>query len=177
MSMTSSGKITCVLAMALLAGCGRGITSTPGDAPNLQKWVADVRARPAPPLDPLPVMQQFETFEYAAQGLRDPFTDAWVNPDGGGGLRPDPNRRKEPLEQFPLDSLDMVGTIGGGSGLVALVMAPDKVTYRIRPGVYMGQSDGRVTAVREDGIELIELVSDGAGGWLERPAALALDDK
>ncbi|MCW4454641.1 pilus assembly protein PilP [Flavobacterium sp. MXW15] len=177
MSTTSSGKLCCLVLVALLAGCARGITSTPGEAPNLQKWVADVRARPAPPLDPLPVMQQFETFEYAAQGLRDPFTDAWTNPDGGSGLRPDPNRRKEPLEQFPLDSLDMVGTIGGGAGVVALVMAPDKVTYRIRPGVYMGQSDGRVTSVGEDRIELIELVPDGAGGWLERPASLALDDQ
>ncbi len=160
-----------------LGACGRSVTSTPGEAPNLEKWVADVRARPAPPLDPLPVMQQFETFEYAAQDMRDPFSDAWSNPDGGAGLRPDPNRRKEPLEQYPLDSLDMVGTIGTGGGLVALVMAPDRVTHRIRPGAYLGQSDGRVTSVREDKIELVELVPDGAGGWLERPASIALEDQ
>ncbi|HBK47537.1 MAG TPA: fimbrial protein [Xanthomonadaceae bacterium] len=177
MNMTSLGRLFCLSVVLLLAGCGRGVTSTPGDAPNLKAWVAEVRARPAPPLDPLPVMQQFETFEYSAQGMRDPFTDAWANPDGGSGLRPDPNRRKEPLEAFPLDSLDMIGTIGGGASLVGLVMAPDKVTYRIRPGIYMGQSDGRVTGVFEDRIELIELVPDGAGGWLERPAALALDDQ
>ncbi|MQP76696.1 fimbrial protein [Stenotrophomonas sp. MYb238] len=171
-------KALCAAALLLAAtGCSRGITSTPGDAPNLEKWIADVRARPAEPLDPLPVMQQFETFEYSAQGLRDPFSDAWANPDGGSSLRPDPNRRKEPLEAFPLDSLDMVGTIGKGASMVALVMGPDKVTYRVRPGVYLGQSDGRVTGVREDGIELIELVPDGAGGWLERPASLALDDR
>ena len=166
--------ILCALVMA--GGCARGITSTPGDAPNLESWVADVRARPAPPLDPLPVMQQFETFEYAAQTLRDPFSDAWNNAEGGG-LRPDPNRRKETLEQYPLDSLDMVGTIGKGAGLVALVMGPDKVTYRVRPGNYLGQSDGRVTSVREDGLELVELVPDGAGGWLERPASIALEDQ
>ena len=160
-----------------LGACGRSVTSTPGDAPNLEKWVADVRARPAPPLDPLPVMQQFETFEYAAQDMRDPFSDAWSNPDGGAGLRPDPNRRKEPLEQYPLDSLDMIGTIGAGPGLVALVMAPDHVTHRIRPGAYLGQSDGRVTSVQEDKIELVELVPDGAGGWLERPASIALEDQ
>lgn len=163
--------------VALLGGCGRSVTSTPGDAPNLENWVKEVRARPAQPLEPLPVMQQFETFEYAAQGLRDPFSDAWTSPDGNSGLRPDPNRRKEPLEQFPLDGLKMVGTLGNGAGLVALVMAPDKVTYRVRPGIYMGQSDGRVTGVHEDRIDLIELVPDGAGGWLERPAAVALDDQ
>ena len=58
----------------------------------------------------------------------------------------------------------------------ALVMAPDKVTYRVKPGDYMGQSDGRVTGVYEDRVELVELVPDGAGGWLERPAKLALED-
>jgi type IV pilus assembly protein PilP len=169
-----AGAALCMILM--LSACGRGVTSTPGDAPNLQKWIADVRARPAPPLDPLPVMQQFETFEYAAQGMRDPFSNAWSNTDAGG-LRPDPNRRKETLEQYPLDSLDMVGTLGRGPGLIALVMAPDKVTHRVRPGAYLGQSDGRVTSVREDGIELVELVPDGAGGWLERPAAIALEDQ
>ena len=169
-----------LLALALvvaLAGCGRGVTSEPGEAPNLEEWSANVRARPAPPLDPLPVMQQFETFEYAAQGLRDPFSDAFTSDNNGGsGPRPDSNRRKQTLEQFPLDSLDMVGTLGSGGGLVALVMAPDKVTYRVNPGVYLGQNDGRVTSVREDRIELVELVPDGAGGWLERPASIALED-
>lgn len=176
-SIPSPARMVIAACLVLsLSACGRGITSTPGDAPNLEKWIADVRARPAPPLEPLPVMQQFETFEYAAQSLRDPFSDAWSNTDGGG-LRPDPDRRKETLEQYPLDSLDMVGTIGGGANLIALVMAPDKVTYRVRPGAYLGQSDGRITGVQEDRIELVELVPDGAGGWLERPAAIALEDQ
>ena len=163
------------LALLALAGCTRGVTSTPGKAPNLEKWVADVKARPAPPLDPLPVMQQFETFEYAAQNMRDPFSEAFSG-GAGSGPRPDPGRRKQTLEQFPLDSLDMVGTIGKGAGVVALLLAPDKVTYRVRPGAYVGQSDGRVTAVYEDRVELVELVPDGAGGWLERPATIALED-
>lgn len=151
-----------------LAGCTR-------DSRELEAWVAEVRNRPAPPLDPLPVMKQFETFEYAAQGLRDPFSQPQADRDGGG-LRPDPNRRKEVLEAFPLDSLDMVGTIGSGPGVVGLVMGPDRVTHRVRPGNYMGLSDGRVTGVFEDRIEMIELVPDGAGGWLERPAKIALED-
>ncbi|MGQ4661503.1 pilus assembly protein PilP [Lysobacter sp. F6437] len=165
------------LVVLAVAGCSRGVTSTPGDAPNLETWVAEVKARPAPPLDPLPVMQQFETFEYAAQGLRDPFSNAFTDRSNGSGPRPDSDRRKQTLEQFPLDSLDMVGTLGDGGSIVALVMAPDKVTYRVRPGAYMGQSDGRVTDVLEDRIELVELVPDGAGGWLERPATVALEDQ
>jgi type IV pilus assembly protein PilP len=169
-------SMLCIVAACLLSGCGRSISSTPGEAPNLNSWVEEVRARPAPPLDPLPVMQQFESFEYSAQNLRDPFSDRWISETGSGGLRPDPNRRKEPMESFPLDGLNMVGSIGAGGGLVALVLGPDKVTYRVRPGMYMGQSDGRVTSVHEDRIELVELVPDGAGGWLERPASIALDD-
>ena len=167
---------TAIALVLALGACGRGITSTPGDAPNLEEWVANVKAKPAPPLDPLPVMQQFETFEYAAQGLRDPFSDAFTSEDSGSGPRPDSHRRKQTLEQFPLDSLDMVGTIGRGGSVVGLVVAPDKVVYRVQPGVYMGQNDGRVTAVHEDRIDLVELVPDGAGGWLERPASVALED-
>ena len=160
----------------LAAGCERGTTSTHGNALNLEEWVAEVKSRPAPPLDPLPAMQQFETFEYAAQGLRDPFSNAFTSEDSGSGPRPDSRRRKQALEQFPLDSLDMVGTIGRGSGVVGLVTAPDKVVYRVQPGAYLGQNDGRVTAVFQDRIELVELVPDGAGGWLERPAAVSLED-
>jgi len=151
------------------------LTACAGGNSDLKKWTAEVKARPAPALDPLPVMQQFETFEYAAQNLRDPFSEEF-NGVNSSGPRPDPGRRKQTLEQFPLDSLDMVGTLGRGAGVVGLVLAPDKVTYRVNPGVYMGQSDGRVTAVYEDRIEMIELVPDGAGGWLERPATIALED-
>ena len=177
-SFSSPARMLIAACLVLsLSACGRSITSTPGDAPNLEKWIADVRARPAPPLEPLPVMQQFETFEYAAQNLRDPFSNAFSDQSGGSGPRPDPSRPRQTLEQFPLDSLDMVGTIGRGPGVVGLVMAPDKVTYRVRPGAYMGQNDGRITAVYEDRIELVELVPDGAGGWLERPASVALEDQ
>jgi len=154
----------------LLAGCSPSTK-------ELEAWVAEVKARPAPPLDPLPVMKQFETFEYAAQGLRDPFSAPVPDRDNGSGKGPDPNRRKEALEAYPLDSLSMVGTIGSGGNLVALLMAPDKVTYRVGPGNYVGQNDGRITGVFEDRIEIVELVPDGAGGWLERQAKVALEEK
>lgn len=164
------------VAVLALGACGRSVTRSSNDPSNLQSWVAEVKGRPAPPLEPLPVMQQFETFEYAAQGLRDPFSASFGSA-GGSGPRPDAARPRQTLEQFPLDSLVMVGTLGAGRGVVALVMAPDKVTYRVRPGAYMGQSDGRVVAVFEDRIELVELVPDGAGGWLERQASVALKDQ
>lgn len=158
-----------LLAVVLLAGCGRSTD-------DLAAWVAEVKARPAPPLEPLPPLRTFPAIEYTADGLRDPFS-APVGNRESAGPRPDPNRRKEALEAFPLDALRMVGTIGTGPGTIALVLAPDKVTYRVRVNNYLGQSDGRVTSVGAERIELVELVSDGAGGWLERQASLALDDK
>jgi type IV pilus assembly protein PilP len=160
------------LALGLLlsvAGCTRGQS-------DLETWVAKTKAEPAPPLQPLPVMKQFESFEYAAQSLRDPFSPPVPDRNEGTGPRPNEDRRKEVLEAFPLDSLNMAGTIGSGKALVGLVTAPDKVTYRIKPGNYLGQNDGRVTAVYEDRIEIVELVPDGAGGWLERQAKIALED-
>ena len=172
MSTTAPRVLLLAAAVVALTGCIRGV----GSSPNLEEWVANVKARPAPPLDPLPVMQQFETFEYAAQDLRDPFSTRFNRDSASTGPRPDSNRRKQTLEEFPLDSLDMVGTLHAGASMVALVMAPDKVTYRVQPGAYLGQNDGRVTSMHEDRIELVELVPDGAGGWLERPASIALED-
>ena len=173
--------LRCIAVLAILAaaGCGRSVTRSADVADNesnLESWVAEVDNRPPPPLDPLPVMQQFESFEYAAQGLRDPFSRAFRD-TGGSGPRPDSNRPKQALENFPLDSLDMVGTIGSGRALTALVQGPDKMTYKVRPGAYLGQNDGRVTSVAEDRVDLVELVTDGAGGWLERPASISLEDQ
>lgn len=160
-----------LIAAIVLAGC------SPGRA-DLEAYVADVKSRPGPPLEPLPVMQQFETFEYHAHDLRDPFslpkqTEVSVSAQGP---RPDPDRRKEYLESFPLDGLDMVGTLGSGDEQVALVVDPEAVVHRITVGHYLGQNEGRVTAISETQIDLTELVADGAGGWLERQATLALDD-
>jgi len=167
-SMRNGLMLACVC--TLLAGCSPSTK-------ELEAWVQEVRARPAPPLDPLPVMKQFETFEYAAQNLRDPFSAPIPDRESGNGKGPDPNRRKEALEAYPLDSLVMVGTIGAGNGLVALLMAPDKVTYKVSAGNYVGQNDGRITGVYTDRIEIVELVPDGAGGWLERQAKVALEEK
>lgn len=163
-----SGLLIAAVVLSLSA-CTRGKR-------DLEAWVAEVQARPAPPLDPLPVMKQFETFEYAAQEMRDPFAEPNADRDSNNAMRPDPNRRKEVLEAFPLDSLDMVGTIGGTTDVVGLVMGPDRVTHRVRAGNYLGLNDGRITAVYEDRIEIVELVPDGAGGWLERQARIALED-
>jgi type IV pilus assembly protein PilP len=171
MNMNRTAQVFFVLlTVASLTACVRGTS-------EIEKRVAEVKAQPPPPLEPLPVMKQFEQFEYAAQGLRDPFSQPVPDRNtSGSGPRPDQNRPKQALEAFPLDSLNMGGTIGGARALSGLVVAPDKVVYRVRPGNYLGQNDGRVTAIYDDRIEIVELVPDGAGGWIERPAKIALED-
>jgi type IV pilus assembly protein PilP len=178
MSKTSipAVRLSRALLGVLIAGSLAGCTGGMGD---LEAYIAEVKSRPAPPLDPLPVMQQFETFEYAAQDLRDPFSNPSDEQVSAAGLgpRPDPDRRKEALEAFTLDGLDMMGTLGTGDSLVGLVMDPDRVIHRVVTGNYLGQNDGRITGIYEDKIELVELVPDGSGGWIERRAELALDDE
>ncbi|HEX8776843.1 MAG TPA: pilus assembly protein PilP, partial [Rhodanobacter sp.] len=75
------------------------------------------------------------------------------------------------------DSLKMVGTIGTGPGTEALVKDPSGVIHPVHRGEYMGQNYGRITAIGDDHIDLTELVSNGNGGWMERPASIALGDK
>lgn len=165
-------------ASVLVAGCGRSVEHSPNEPSDLVKWAKDTRAKPGPPLQPLPPITPFETFNYDAQGLRDPFDIASAAAGiSASGPHPDSARRKQPLEHYPLDALKMVGTIGGkGRGaLVGLVMTPDKVTYRVSPGMYIGQSEGRITTVTEDRIDIVELTPDGSGGWLQRPASIALN--
>lgn len=164
--------VLAIATVALLSACAPGMS-------DLQQWVADIKALPPKPLDPLPVMRQFETFEYEVQSERDPFENPAADQDlaSDSSLRPDPTRRKEPLESFPLDSLDMVGTLGDGDEMIALVMDPERVVHKVVAGHYMGQNEGHIDAVYEDRMTLTELVPDGAGGWMERKAQVALDDK
>jgi len=164
--------LLCVLALAASA-CSRGT----GD---LEARIADIKARKGAPLEPLPVMKTFETFEYAAQQLRDPFSagaDNEVDASANAGPRPDANRPRDPLESFPLDALDMVGTLGLGADVTGLIKDPDGVIHQVRAENYMGQNFGRITAIQEDHIDLVELIPNGVGGWIERQASIALDNE
>ena len=161
-----------LLAVLLLGGCTRGTS-------DLREWVAQQKAKKGAPIPPLPVIKTFETFTYADQDLRDPFGPSVAEQEASAtsGPRPDQNRPKQPLEMFALDSLKMVGTIGAGAGIEALVKDPSGVIHPVHRNEYMGQNYGRITAISDDHIDLIELVSNGNGGWMERPASIALGEK
>ena len=92
------------------------------------------------------------------------------------GVRPDRGRSREFLEQFPLDTLSMVGTMTVGGTYYGLVQTPDTLVHRVQMGNYVGQNDGRIVSINEDEIEVIEIVADGIGGYIEREASIGLDD-
>jgi type IV pilus assembly protein PilP len=177
MMIFSAIKRVPVMRMSLLLGVALTLSACSSDS-DLREWVAQEKAKKGAPIPPLPVIKTFETFTYADQSNRDPFSPSTAElQPANSGPRPDENRAKEPLEMFALDSLKMVGTVGGGASMEVLVKDPAGVIHRVRRNEHMGQSYGRVTAISEDHIDLVELVSNGNGGWMERPASIALGEK
>lgn len=163
-------RFVLVASLVTIVGC------SPTEDPR--QWVAREKAKKGQPLQPLPIIKTFETFIYKDQDLRDPFalSAEEQQQSASNGPQPDQNRPREPLESFPLDGLKMSGTLGVAKKIEGLVRDPDGVVHRIHVGNYLGQNYGRVTAVEEDRIDLVELVPNGAGSWMERQATIALDD-
>jgi type IV pilus assembly protein PilP len=160
--------LAAALAATTLAGCSGGNS-------DLQAYIDEVKARPGGRIDPLPQVKPYETFTYEANSLRSPFQPD--RPGGGrasGGPRPDADRPKEYLEQFPLDTLAMVGTLTQNGATYGLVQSQDGLVHRVLPGNYIGQNDGRVVAITQAEIAVEELVPDGIGGFYRRPASIGL---
>lgn len=150
---------------------------------DLQAFIAEVKARPAQEIEPLPEIKHVESFIYSDRGRRDPFSPAMGMEDevAESVATTDPRllkrlqrQRKEELEQFPLDTLRMVGTLDQKKSTWALVKSQDGVIHRVQPGNYLGQSYGQITQISEEKIDLTEIVSDGRGGYQERQASLGL---
>ena len=159
--------VSCCLA---LAACG-------GEShQDLRAWMATQGEGVKGKLEPLPQMKPYEPFTYNAFDLPDPFKPRKIEPGRGGGskLAPDLARRKEPLEAFPLESLNMVGSMQQGKATYGLVRTPERDVFQVRVGNYMGQDYGVVTAITDAEIRLKELVQDSAGDWTERSSTLQL---
>ena len=156
--------------VSLLAGC------TSGDA-DLREWVAHEKAQKGAPIAPLPVLKTFETFEYSDQGMRDPFSPSLEElPTAASGPQPD-KHPKEPLEAYALDSLRMVGSIGAGAAIEGLIKDTEGTVHRVHRGNYLGQNNGKIIGITEAQIDLVELIPNGTGGWMERHATIALPEK
>lgn len=166
--------LAAVMAM-LLGGCSK-------DLSDLEEFRDTTLAKSGGRIPPLPQIPPYESYTYPAGEQRSPF-----QPDiesarfaagtaSGSAIRPDANRKREFLEEFPLDSLRMVGTLNIRGELVALVRDPDGLIHQVRSGDFAGQNHGRIIALDDSEIRLVEIISDGLGGWIERPAAIALSE-
>ena len=165
------GLALAVLALGL-SGCG-------GGADDLDAYVNEVKKRKGGVIEPLPEITPYEVFNYLAdkQGIRSPFQPDTLQQVGGlSGPRPDDERSREYLESFPLDALGLVGTMHIDETMYGLVKTSDGLIHRVTPGNYMGQNDGRITEISESEIDLVEIISDGIGGYIERDAAVGLSD-
>jgi type IV pilus assembly protein PilP len=155
---------TAAACAALLAGCSSGDS-------DLNSFIKRVKAEPGGRVEPLPAIKPYDAFTYSDQNLRSPFVPVM---GGANAIRPDAHRVREFLEQYSLDTLKMVGTLTLGGSHYGLVLATDGRVHRVVIGNHMGQNDGTVTEISASKISLTEIVPDGLGGYVERPAALAL---
>lgn len=157
--------------LLVVAACG-------SDQDDLDQYINQIKARPGGRIEPLPEITPYAGFTYIAdaQGLRSPFRPDTPQANATGGTRPDLDRSREYLESFPLDTLGMVGTLDIGGATYGLVQTADGLIHRVVPGNYMGQNDGRITRISESEIAVIEIISDGIGGYIERDAAVGLSD-
>jgi len=159
-----------VAAVAFLPACGAQINS------DLEDYMKDVKLRVQGQIEPLPRILPPPTVEYAAQGLREPFTSYEKTRRVKHGPRPIRGQNPEALEAFPLDTLSFVGLMELGGHLWGLVQAPDQSIHRVSVGNHLGENYGAILEISESNIILKEIVSDGLGRWIEREASLALTE-
>ncbi len=147
---------------------------------ELDAEINDIKSRPGGRIDPLPEITPYDVFVYRAdvEGIRSPFVPDTPQAAGAetGGVKPVENRIREHLESFSLDTMAMVGTLDLGGETYGLVQTADGLIHRVVPGNYLGQNDGRIVAITDSEIELVEIISDGIGGYIERDAAISLSN-
>ena len=157
----------CVLT-GMLGGCSSKDS-------ELDQFIAETKKEPGGRVEPLPELKPYESYAYESASIRSPFMPGGSGASNVGSLRPDSRRNREFLEQFSLDTLRMVGTLRLSDRTYGLVKTKDGLVHRVLPGNYLGQADGRVTDVSPSKISVVEIVPDGLGGYMERPASLALN--
>jgi type IV pilus assembly protein PilP len=164
-----------IASTAVLTGCTE-------DMSDLRSYVDRVNSRPGGHIEPLPEMKPFETYAYPHDQAGNPFkrlSFAEPKPEpevAESGPRPDPSRPHEALEDFTLDSLAYVGTLEQHGDSWALVKDPGGIVHRVKEGNYLGKNYGRIEKITPNAIKVRELIPKEAGGWIEREAALALND-
>jgi len=166
-------NILALAAVVVLSGCADG------DMRELQTWTDQQYKDHKPEVEPLPVIKPHQTFVYNASSLPNPFSPGNLERRKPGpigtGPTPDFDRRKEPLEEYPLDSIAMVGTLFKDETSWVILRAPDGTIHRAKRGNHLGQNFGEITTINEERISVRELVQGPNGHWIERDAGLAAD--
>ena len=165
-----------LIGVALLAACAG---EEQGELKQeLAAMTKDLRGR----VDPLPQVRSYEPVPYKGESMLDPFVPSRIvvaqaagAAGGGGGVQPDLNRPKEPLEAFPLEALQMVGTLAQNKDMYALVRAGTNL-FRVKKGNYMGPNFGVITAIDEGQINLKEVVQDSGGDWVESSTTMQMQE-
>ncbi len=165
-----------VLSVVLLAACGGE------EHQDIKNWMAEAAKDMHGRVQPIPEIKPFPIISYDAGDLAEPFNPSKVVPEkrsGGGGIQPDFDRPREPLEAYPLESLKMVGVMRKDRVLHALIQV-DSTVYQVRAGNHMGQSFGVITSITDAQVNVKELVQDPTGqtaDWVERMATLQLQEQ
>ena len=169
---TSSLLLLCLT--AALSGCNKNTDS-------INEFIESTKAKHIGSVKPIPQFKPYESFVYSAKELRDPFTPnvelSEEDDLGKSSLRPNSARPKQLLESYPLDTLSMVGILEQTDQVWALIKDPKNTVHRVQPGQYLGQNEGRIIAITESDINLVEVVSDGLGGYIERDASLTIGNE
>jgi len=172
----SSSRLLCIVIFIGLSGCDTG-----GQFQDLQAYMDEVRARPKGTIEPLPTFQPYEAFTYGAAAMRSPFQppvkiDLAFQQRGSKNIHPDEKRVRQYLEGFNIEVFEMVGTLSNQEGMYALVRGAGGV-HRVKVGDYLGRNHGRIVKINQASIDVVEIVPDGEGGWLERPRSLTLKER
>lgn len=165
--------LTLFIICGLLSGCG-------GDRKEqLEEYVKEVKSKSIGSVEPLPEVKPYKTFVYSAFDLRSPFEPPEppkqvLVESSENGISPDQYRRKEPLEQFALDALRMVGTLERQNQIWVVIVDTEGTVHRVTQGNYVGQNHGKIRKVTEEKVFITEIVPDAQGGWREQEAAMTL---
>jgi type IV pilus assembly protein PilP len=166
-------RLLLVPLVALLASCGDD------QYDDLHKFMSEVDKSVPRKIEPLPQASAYEPFTYDGFNLPDPFKPRSLKlaeaTHSSSELAPDPNRRREPLESFPLNALRMVGTMQQNKATFALIAAENTI-QRVTTGNYLGQNDGVIVGITETEVKLKEKIQDAGGDWSERISSVRLAD-
>jgi len=156
-----------ILLALLLAGCAVD------DHSDLKEFMEKAGLDGKGKMDPLPAVAPPVTFEFVGESLEDPFKTRNLRPSkNAGGFQPDFARPKETLENFPLDALRFAGTLFMKGKRQAIIRDPEGVLHQVSVGAHIGQNFGEITAVNEEGIDLVEITEDSYGNWTRTKAVL-----